>query len=367
MYDIAIIGLGPAGATLTRLLDPKFNSIAIDKKSDETERSFRKPCGGLLAPDAQKALSKFNLTLPKDVLVDPQIFAVKTVDTGQKLMRYYRRFYMNLDRHKFDMWLMSLIPDHVTLCTDASCKSIRKVGECYEITYIQNKTEEGQSTGIRHTPRGAEQTVTAKYVIGADGSHSMVRRTLFPKQKIRQYTSIQQWFEEKHVTPFYSCIFDNDITDSYCWSISKDGYFILGGAFPKKESRKRFEVLKEKLQQDGFTFGAAVKTEACQVSIPRGLRDFCAARGDVFLIGEAAGFISPSSLEGISYALNSAHALAVILNSCHKNPAWKYRVKSIPMRMKLLLKYWKAPFMYNRFLRKVVMKLGINSIEVMEE
>jgi len=71
MYDIAIIGLGPAGATFARLLDPKFRIIAIDKKREATETSFRKPCGGLLAPDAQKALSKFNLTLPKDVLVDP--------------------------------------------------------------------------------------------------------------------------------------------------------------------------------------------------------------------------------------------------------------------------------------------------------
>ena len=31
-YDIAIIGLGPAGATLARLLDQKYRVIAIDKK-----------------------------------------------------------------------------------------------------------------------------------------------------------------------------------------------------------------------------------------------------------------------------------------------------------------------------------------------
>ena len=72
LYDIAIIGLGPAGATAARLLDKQFKIIAIDLKS-EAGSSFRKPCGGLLAPDAQKALSRFNLTLPKDVLVDPQI------------------------------------------------------------------------------------------------------------------------------------------------------------------------------------------------------------------------------------------------------------------------------------------------------
>ena len=39
-----------------------------------------KPCGGLISGDAQKALASFDMTLPKDVLVDPQIFAVKTID-----------------------------------------------------------------------------------------------------------------------------------------------------------------------------------------------------------------------------------------------------------------------------------------------
>ncbi|MCL2161321.1 MAG: FAD-binding protein [Betaproteobacteria bacterium] len=351
MHDIAIIGLGPAGATLARLLDPRFRIIAIDKKSEATETSFRKPCGGLLAPDAQKALSKFNLTLPKDVLVDPQIFAVKTMDTAQNLVRYYGRFYINLDRHKFDMWLVSLIPDHVTIAAGSSCKGIRKVGEFHEITYIQNKEE---------------HKITVKYVIGADGSSSVVRKTLFSERKIQQYTSIQQWFKEKHPVPFYSCIFDSSITDSYCWSISKDGYFILGGAFPKNDSRKRYLSLIEKLQNKGFVFGEAVKTEACSVSMPRGIRDFCAAKNGAFLIGEAAGFISPTSLEGISYALNSAYELAMILNSGCKNPEWKFRIKTIPTRIKLLLKYLKAPFMYNQFLRKVVMKSRVNSIEVME-
>ena len=33
MYDIAIIGLGPAGSTIARLLDKRFRVIAIDKKT----------------------------------------------------------------------------------------------------------------------------------------------------------------------------------------------------------------------------------------------------------------------------------------------------------------------------------------------
>lgn len=351
MYDIAIIGLGPAGATIARLLDKKFRVIAIDKKSASNSGTFQKPCGGLLAKDAQKALSKFNLTLPKEVLVDPQIFAVKTIDLKQNLLRFYQRFYINLDRHKFDVWLMSLIPKRVEIEDNASCTGICKKDETYEIIFVKNQTE---------------RKIVAKYVIGADGSNSITRRLLFPHRKIRQYVSIQQWFHEQHTTPFYSCIFDSDITDSYCWSISKDGFFILGGAFAKKSGKQKFELLKQKLHEQGFCFDQPIKTEACLVSMPQGLRSFCAGKDGVFLLGEAAGFISPSSLEGISYALNSAYELAVILNSGCKNPGLKYRIKSLPTRIKLLLKYLKAPFMYRPFLRKCVMKTGIYSIKVIK-
>jgi flavin-dependent dehydrogenase len=352
LFDVAIIGLGPAGATLARLLDPRKSVIALDKKRAGDAAAFRKPCGGLLATDAQKALSKFNLTLPKKVLVDPQIFAVKTVDTKQNLLRYYQRFYINLDRRKFDEWLISLIPAHVKVESGAVCINIQRLDNHFVITYAQD---------------GARRTIEARTLIGADGANSIVRKALLPQRKIARYVSIQQWFPEEHSTPFYSCVFDSEITDSYCWSISKDGYFILGGAFPRDGARRRFELLKKKLAENdafGFTFGEPIKTEACLVAMPRGLRDFAVAGNGVFLLGEAAGFISPSSLEGISYALNSAYELARILNSDASKPEWRYRVKSLPIRVKLLLKYLKSPFMYKPFLRKLVMKSGLKSIRV---
>jgi flavin-dependent dehydrogenase len=352
VYDIAIIGLGPAGATVARLLDERFRVIAIDKKSAADEAAFQKPCGGLLATDAQKALSKFNLTLPKAVLVDPQIFAVKTVDLKQKLTRYYQRFYINLDRGRFDRWLISLIPERVEIAEGAVCLDIRQLGSAYQVTFRQNQVE---------------RQISAQYIIGADGSNSLTRRSLFPEKKIRHYIALQQWFVAQHITPFYSCLFDSDITDSYCWSISKDGYFILGGAFPPPRGKESFARLKEKLNQLGLALKEPVKIEACLVSMPRGPQDFCTGAGGAFLLGEAAGFISPSSLEGISYALNSAYDLAEILNAGDKNPARRYRIKTRGIRLKLLLKYLKLPFMYQPFLRKLVMKSGLQSIRVTED
>lgn len=349
MYDFAIIGLGPAGSTVARLLDKRYKVIAIDKKTENASFGFKKPCGGLLAPDAQKKLSGFNLTLPKDILVDPQIFAVRTIDLGKNIERCYQRFYINLDRDKFDRWLISLIPSSVLVEKGAIVNGIEKCDGFYSLTYLHG---------------GEEKTVRAKNIIGADGSNSFVRKCLFPKKKIRRYMSIQQHFTEQNPAPFYSCLFDPAITDSYCWSVSKDGILILGGAFPVKNAKERFALLKEKFCAKGFALGEPLKTEACLVSRPERNRDFCVASNNAYFVGEAAGFISPSSLEGISFALDSAHILAKILSSNTKKPCKKYYKKTLPLRAKILLKRLKEPFLYNPFLRKLIMKSGLMSIEI---
>lgn len=348
-YDIAIIGLGPAGSTLARLLNSSFKIIALDKKHQTGNEGFHKPCGGLLANDAQKSFVRQKLNLPADILTNPQIFSVKTIDLQTKLIRNYQRSYVSFDRHKFDLWLKSLIPNNVNVLHNTLCKEIRRIIDGYQITYIdENKVE---------------HKITTKYVVGADGANSVVRRMRYPHHSIRQYVAIQQWFTENHQRPFYSCIFDNQSTNCYAWSISKDGYFIFGGAFPKKTANQHFELLKEKLNKQGFIFGKPLKTEKCLVIYPNRFRDFYTGNENIFLIGEAAGFISASSLEGISYALDSAEILSKILNSGVAKPNKRYYQKTIPLRLKLYSKIIKAKIITTPLWRKLVMKSKIQHIK----
>ena len=347
IYDVAIIGLGPAGSILAKYLDKKMKVIALDKK-DTINSGFTKACGGMLAPDAQKAFSRFDMTLPKDILVDPQIFSVKTIDLVNDLSAHYQRHYVNMNRNKFDHWLISMIPSNVEVIRNSNCISVEKQNDVFHVVYSN---------------QGEQQVIEARFVVGADGANSLVRRTFYPNFRIQTYLSIQQWFKDQNPSPSYSCVFDHRITSSYVWGLTKDEFFIFGGAFHPKTGKEDFELIKQKMKPYGFVLDHPLKTEACLVLRPSGPYNYCYGENGVFLIGEAAGFISPSSLEGISYAMNSAYILSECLNFPTRNPHRTYKAKTRSLRMKLFAKYIKFPFMYHPFLRKIVMNSGIASIK----
>ena len=346
IYDITIIGAGPAGSVFARelaLASPKLKILLIDGQASDSP----KPCGGLLAPDAQKLLAKFDLPLPNNVLESPQIFAVKTIDLKTKKVRYYQRHYLNMNRLAFDNWLISLIPDSVTIIK-GKCIKIKQSEKQYQLLISQD---------------GVQKNIQTKFLVGADGGNSIVRRSFFKPMK-KQYIAIQQWFKcKKEKNPYYSCVFDQETSDSCSWIMHKGEHIIFGGAFKKKNCRKAFEKQKEKLEQFlSYSFGEATKTEACLVSSPRSAKDFCTGKNGVFLIGEAAGFISASSFEGISSAMLSGKLLADTLASTRKNKQKIYKIKTRTLRFKLLLKSVKRIFLCSPFMRNIILKSGIQSI-----
>lgn len=350
MYDIAIIGAGPAGATLARLLGNSGKKILL---LDGQGPGNKKPCGGLLAPDAQKALAHFDLVLPKSVLVDPQIFSVKPMDAQRGLTRYYSRHYLNIDRYAFDKWLLSLVPESVDILS----------GRCLKLA----RSQEGFCLTV--SSNGKRQELSARQLVGAEGANSLTRKTFF-RDDVSRYVAIQQWYQNSETDePFYSCIFDEKTSESCSWSICKDGSFIYGGCFPPKGCRAAFEEQKRRLEQTfHFDFSQCVKTEACLALRPKRPRDFQTGKGGVYLVGEAAGFISPSSFEGISSAILSGSMLAeaFLKNGAPEDVARCYRRKTAGLRGKLTLKMIKRWFMYTPFVRELIMKSGLQSIRLWE-
>ena len=145
---------------------------------------------------------------------------------------------------------------------------------------------------------------------------------------------------------------------------------VFGGAFEKQGGRAAFEAQKKKLIEQGFVpaslFENPIKTEACLVNRPKIGKGIFMGKGGAFLVGEAAGLISPSSFEGISYALDSSEALADAMtnNTEATSILHAYRRGTRRLTRRIALRYLKRPFMYQPLLRSAVMKSGIASLHI---
>lgn len=349
IYDIAIIGSGPCGSVLAMLLAKQgFKVVIIDKRNMENWPPKRgKACGGLLSPDAQRILACLDLDLPNEILVNPQLFSVKTMDLKLKKERYYQRFYMNMDRERFDRYLVSLVPDSVLKKYSTLVKDITYSKDVYSI----------------HTDLSG--ILNAKVLIGCDGADSIVRKKFFAlnKMHVKRYYAIQHVYKCDKKSSKYYALFDKDLTDYSGWAFPKDETFTVGMAFSDKlKGNVLFERLICKLEEQGINLGQPIKKEGSFLLRPCGLsKVFVKNDNTVFLAGEAAGYISPSSAEGFSFALDSACSLATAFQKAgdiRRNYA-RYTKK---MRIKIFSKVLKASLMYNQSVRRIIMALKINAI-----
>ncbi len=374
IYDIIIVGAGPAGATLARLLGEKRSVLLLDgrclgnagARGGEIEE---KCCGGLLAPDAAKALARAGLSLPPDIAVTGQPLTVRAVDLASGQERSYPRTYINMDRVAFEGWLLSLLPEGVVLRDGRRCLAAYREGT-------------GGDMSWRVRVAGGEN-YAGRMLVGADGANSFARRAALGQKPERGhvYLAVQDSYPlaqsgREHAE--YLALFHPELTDFYAWAIPKENKLLVGAAFPPACRRKGrmtpdegMDFLRAALIERGYPLGplpaGEVERQSCLLLRP-GLGDILTGQAmpgeaPVFCIGEAAGWISPSSAEGFSYALASAQALAGAVLSGKDGPDILRRYKRAAkfLAVNIGWKICKSQIMYTPCLRRLVMRSGILS------
>lgn len=346
-YDIVIIGGGPAGASFARLLPNHFKVLIIEKRSKTTTTG--KVCGGLLAPDAQNEMKKQGIILPEEILVEPNLNYVLAYDTDQNMKRYYARHYVNINRSKFDDYLISLLDQNVDISYESTFKSFLEQDGFVSVNYVKYS---------------AIHTIHTKYMVSAEGASSLVRRQLTNGyDSIKKYICIQEWFHTDLEMSYYLANFSINITDYYSWVIPKNHTIIIGSALPAgSEAKRKFSSLKKEILCVDTNLERPIRKESHFLLRPRKMKDFVLGTNRIFLIGEAAGFVSPSSGEGISYALKSARKLARAFDYSYSIISTKYRKMVRMMAIYLLMKNVKSFIIYTPFLRRMIMKIGITSV-----
>jgi flavin-dependent dehydrogenase len=356
-YDVVIVGAGPAGSVLAKLIGNTCKVLLLEKRDFDQPlySGLQKCCGGLLDSSAQNMLAKLGLALPQEVLCGPQPFGIKAIDLNSGQARNFQRNYINIDREAFDKWLCSLVPDSVNIRCNA---------------WYQKHEEIDDTIKVRYTENGQSFEVMTKVLVGADGAMSAVRRKLGMKAPPRKYFSIQEWFKDAAPLNEYGAFFDNRISDFYSWTIPKNDALVVGATFPaRKNCLERFELFKNELRKHGYKIDAekSFRKNGAFILRPRSFFQTNAGKGNVALIGEAGGFISPSSAEGISFAMKTACALADSL--INHFPHWQnyYRRKLWKVRLLIILKNMKAPLMYHPIFRRPIFALGLTSIKIITQ
>ncbi len=354
MYDIVIIGCGPAGAHCASQLakNSNLNVCLIDKRSMLLTSNHRKSCGGLISSHAQQAFSAMNIQIPTHIKVDPQFHTVKTYDFDAKLSRNYRREYINVDRSKFEGWMIDAIPQKVEKRFETQVIAIEINADQIRLNLRTNKKE---------------SYIETKYVIAADGAQSFVRSTCFPDiPSMKMYVSIQEIFNTSSDHPAYYGIFDSSITDYYSWIIQKKNEIIVGSALEINDQvNAKFEILKQKIDQEcDIELKNPIRREGAFIARPTRFAHLFFGSDRIAIIGEASGAISPTSAEGYSYTLKTARQCARSIEKY--GPTAKatrhFNRHMLKVRISILGKWIKSPGMYVLWVRKWVMISGITSI-----
>ncbi len=342
MTDIIVVGGGPAGANFARLVGKKYAVKVLERKNLFTGPA--KCCGGLLNEDARFLLSKLGLSVPSFIMETPQSSVLRAYDLDHHQVCAYRKEYLNISREKFDRWMLSMA-GQVAEVQEASFKSAKYEPGGIRVTYVEN---------------GEEKEKICKILVGADGAFSMVRREMYPDRIApRGYLTTQTYYQKTDNIPFYGAVFFEKLTDYYCWFIPKSDAIIVGGAFQTGTNvKQQEELLRILLRSRGINFGEPIRRDGAFLLRPASNKEIFEGVGNVPLIGEAAGFISPSSSEGISYALRSSTALAEALLEDEESFSDIYSAYATKERRRLAVKRIKSSFVYNKTRRKWGMKMG---------
>lgn len=328
MLRVAVVGSGPAGSSAAETLAKAgIETYLIERKLDNA-----KPCGGAIP---LCMVSEFDL--PPEI-IDRRVRQMKmispsNVEVDIKLEK--QEEYIGMCRRE--------VLDGFLRNRAAKCGAKLINGTVHKLEIPSNNTNPYTLHYADHSNgslEGVAKTLQVDMVIGADGANSRVAKAIdagdynyaiafqerirLPEDKMAFYENLAEMYVGNDVSP-----------DFYAWVFPKYDHVAVGTGTMKvnKAIIKDLQAGIRARAAKKLAGGKIIKVEAHPIpEHPRPRR----VVGRVALVGDAAGYVTKSSGEGIYFAAKSGRMCAETIVEISNNGA---RIPSED-ELKLYLKRW---------------------------
>ena len=306
MWDLVVVGAGPAGASAALgalAADPSLAVLLLDRHDFPRDKA----CGDGIAPHVLDLLAGVGVTGLLDDWTPVRRFALTRGDVG--VDREMARANWVVPRTVFDQRL-------VEAAQSAGARLVRRRVRGLEID---------------HRSVLVDGELHARFVVGAEGAHSVVRRDLGVKPgpaalAIRGYAPTPAARAASQVIAY-----GPGRQPSYAWSFDRgDGWSNVGYGEQLTSDRPRPTRAELLAHLDALLPGATDGGESWWGHhLPLSGWSWRPEAGPVMLAGDAAGLINPMTGEGIYYAvatgLLAGRAVADALRAGSSDAGTPYR------------------------------------------
>jgi flavin-dependent dehydrogenase len=303
-YDVIIVGSGPAGAGAAKALSGAGLRTLI---AEREELPRFKMCSGILFPSGRKFIADNFGDIPDKVLCAPKRVRGNRIYTsldGSCIEAPFAVFdaeegcepeALNASRSELDHWL----------CSESDADL---VDECI----FEDFEPADQDYIVRLQHSGRRVSTRARFLVGADGTRSAVRKRAFPgfDDGIGLIPNYEEFYVgEIDLEPEWLHLFmDRSITGYFATVFHDEGTIqVVTGAHQREPVQERFRAFKAHLEaKHGLVVKDLVARHGIVLTDMSAQKNYCLGSGNVLLAGEAGGFLRGG--EGITSALTSGKA-----------------------------------------------------------